>query len=110
MFRQDSMSSQGSPRATGQGRKQASTVDLTGLRRPTDRKLIAVGMRKWFRFDKNGEASVIQADKFAITHQLGIQLRDLRLLDPQLATSYPSGKLLLYGSHPCHPLLLPSAE
>ena len=27
---------------------------------------------------------LLQADKHAITQQLGVQLRDLRLLDPQL--------------------------
>ena len=35
----------------------------------------------------------MQADKSALTHELGIQLRDLRLLDPQLAHSYPSAIL-----------------
>ena len=34
-----------------------------------------------------------QADKHAITQQLGVQLRDLRLLDPQLHASYPSALL-----------------
>ena len=36
---------------------------------------------------------LVQADKSALTHELGIQLRDLRLLDPQLAHSYPSAIL-----------------
>ena len=35
----------------------------------------------------------LQADKHAITQQLGVQLRDLRLLDPQLHNSYPSALL-----------------
>lgn len=35
----------------------------------------------------------MQADKHAITQQLGVQLRDLRLLDPQLHSSYPSALL-----------------
>lgn len=34
-----------------------------------------------------------QADKHEITQQLGVQLRDLRLLDPQLHASYPSALL-----------------
>ena len=34
-----------------------------------------------------------QADKHALVHQLGVQLRDLRLLDPHLNTSYPSALL-----------------
>lgn len=35
----------------------------------------------------------LQADKLSITQQLGIQVRDLRLLDPAMATSYPSAIL-----------------
>lgn len=35
----------------------------------------------------------MQADKHEITQQLGVQLRDLRLLDPQLHSSYPSALL-----------------
>jgi hypothetical protein len=34
-----------------------------------------------------------QADKWRITHKLGIQTRDLRLLDPGLSTTYPSAIL-----------------
>ena len=40
-----------------------------------------------------GETTVIQADKHVITQALGVQIRDLRLLDPQLSTSYPSAIL-----------------
>ena len=36
---------------------------------------------------------MFSADKHAMTHELGIQIRDLRLLDPLLATSYPSAVL-----------------
>ncbi len=32
----------------------------------------------------NGQTSVLQADKYKLTAQLGIQMRDLRLLDPQV--------------------------
>lgn len=35
----------------------------------------------------------LQADKQSITHELGIQVRDLRILDPAMATSYPSAIL-----------------
>lgn len=35
----------------------------------------------------------LQADKLSITHELGIQVRDLRILDPAMATSYPSAIL-----------------
>ena len=36
---------------------------------------------------------LLQADKLSITQELGIQVRDLRLLDPAMATSYPSAIL-----------------
>ncbi|GLC60383.1 hypothetical protein PLESTB_001606400 [Pleodorina starrii] len=47
-------------------------------------------LRTWLRIDKTGETSILQADKWRITHKLGIQTRDLRLLDPNLSTTYPS--------------------
>ncbi|GLI67105.1 hypothetical protein VaNZ11_011310 [Volvox africanus] len=50
-------------------------------------------LRTWLRIDKNGERSLLQADKWRITHKLGIQTRDLRLLDPALSTTYPSAIL-----------------
>ena len=34
-------------------------------------------------------ASAVQADKWRIAHNLGIQARDLRLLDPNLSSTYP---------------------
>ncbi len=36
---------------------------------------------------------MLEANKVSITHALGVQSRDLRLLDPKLATSYPSAIL-----------------
>mgnify|MGYP001065369065 CR=1 FL=1 len=43
--------------------------------------------------DTCGESQLLPMGKLAITQQMGVQLRDLRLLDPQLATSYPSAIL-----------------
>ena len=43
--------------------------------------------------DGCGESQLLPMGKLAITQQMGVQLRDLRLLDPQLATSYPSAIL-----------------
>eukprot|EP00198_Chlamydomonas_reinhardtii_P003281 XP_001692617.1 Mg2+ transporter protein, CorA-like protein [Chlamydomonas reinhardtii] len=40
-----------------------------------------------------GTKSDFAADKWRITHKLGIQTRDLRLLDPNLSTTYPSAIL-----------------
>ncbi|KAK9916763.1 hypothetical protein WJX75_006679 [Coccomyxa subellipsoidea] len=81
-------------------RKSVSGTDMMGggvhtpLQTPFDRKkAAAIGLRKWVRFAKNGETTIMQADKHEITQQLGVQLRDLRLLDPQLHASYPSALL-----------------
>lgn len=62
----------------------------------TDRKKVGplyVAARKWVKVDKSGTSSIIQAEKNELTHQLGVQLRDLRVLDPYLAASYPSAIL-----------------
>lgn len=49
--------------------------------------------RKVLKFSSTGQSSLMEAKKVSITHTLGVQSRDLRLLDPQLATSYPSAIL-----------------
>ncbi|KAL3154514.1 hypothetical protein ABBQ32_013975 [Trebouxia sp. C0010 RCD-2024] len=56
-------------------------------------QLTAVGTRKWLKIEASGSTSIMQADKISITQELGIQVRDLRLLDPAMATSYPSAIL-----------------
>eukprot|EP00890_Picochlorum_soloecismus_P005858 jgi/Picsp_1/6273/NSC_03624-R2_magnesium transporter mrs2-7 len=50
-------------------------------------------VRKWLSMTKDGEASSLELSKVRATQQLGIPLRDLRILDPMLATSYPSAIL-----------------
>jgi hypothetical protein len=57
------------------------------------RKASTVNVRNWLRLDQYGETSMIQADKWKLTHKLGVQGRDLRIMDPSLATSYPSAIL-----------------
>lgn len=52
-----------------------------------------VAARKWVKVDQDGSSSIIQAEKNELTHKLGVQLRDLRVLDPLLAASYPSAIL-----------------
>jgi hypothetical protein len=49
--------------------------------------------RKWLVVDERGDTSVTGLTKNTLTHEMGIQLRDLRLLDPKLAMSYPSAIL-----------------
>ncbi|MEW5305389.1 MAG: hypothetical protein WDW36_007931 [Sanguina aurantia] len=51
----------------------------------------------WLRIDTRGGCSVIQGDKYKLAHKYGLQSRDLRLLDPSLASSYPSA--ILYRDH-----------
>ncbi|BDA40371.1 magnesium transporter MRS2-B [Coccomyxa sp. Obi] len=95
----DSQKSDSAPPSPVVGlRKSVSGTDMMGahgpLLTPFDRKkAAAIGLRKWVRFAKNGETTIMQADKHEITQQLGVQLRDLRLLDPQLHASYPSALL-----------------
>ena len=52
-----------------------------------------IAARKWVKVDKDGSSSIIQAEKNELTQGLGVQLRDLRVLDPLLAASYPSAIL-----------------
>ncbi|KAG1654644.1 hypothetical protein FOA52_009200 [Chlamydomonas sp. UWO 241] len=47
-------------------------------------------VRTWLRIEPTGESNVLQADKYKLTSKLGIQTRDLRLLDPHFTTTYPS--------------------
>lgn len=66
------------------------------LKIPPDRKKagpLYIAARKWVKVDQNGVSSIIQAEKNELTQQLGVQLRDLRVLDPYLAASYPSAIL-----------------
>ena len=50
-------------------------------------------IRRWLAITPNGLTSSMEISKLRVHHQLGIQLRDLRLLDPLLANSYPSAIL-----------------
>ena len=40
-----------------------------------------------------GASEVFKRDKHVLTHELGIQIRDLRLLDPLMTSTYPSAIL-----------------
>ncbi|KAI5061067.1 hypothetical protein GOP47_0023572 [Adiantum capillus-veneris] len=48
----------------------------------------AAAARQWMLLDSKGESMVLEVDKYAIMHRVGIHARDLRILDPLL--SYPS--------------------
>ena len=67
-------------------KKMLSSSDLAPaaggpLKAPFNRKSLGVvGLRKWVKFDKTGETSIIQADKHALTHQLGVQASTVILI------------------------------
>lgn len=81
--------------------KGGASIELEGLAfKPTairmDRsKRVAAppGVQKWLKIERSGRTSILQVDKHIIAQETGVQLRDLRLLDPVLATSYPSAIL-----------------
>jgi hypothetical protein len=52
-----------------------------------------LGMRSWLKVDSSGEIQFVLLDKYKVVHEYGVQLRDLRILDPNLATTYPSAIL-----------------
>ena len=56
-----------------------SSPDLTAAPAPVHipfnrKNLGAVGLRKWVKVDKDGRTGIVQADKQALTHQLGVQV------------------------------------
>jgi hypothetical protein len=72
----------------------ASTKSNTAARaRKKSSAAAAANVRNWLRVDEIGETSMMMADKYRLTHKLGVQGRDLRIMDPSLATSYPSAIL-----------------
>lgn len=64
-------------------------LKTTAKRRGTAKVPPAV-VRTWLRIEDNGESTVLQADKYKLTTKLGIQMRDMRLLDPKFTGTYPS--------------------
>lgn len=50
--------------------------------------------RTWAKLDTTGDQSFVQLDKFKLTQELGVQLRDLRTVDPNLASTYSSSILI----------------
>ncbi len=56
-------------------------------------KGLATHHREWIKIEKDGSMTSVQIKPHQLMHQLGIQPRDLRLLDLLVATSYPSAIL-----------------
>lgn len=51
------------------------------------KQLPAVTAMAWLCVDSNGSSALLQCDKWRLAEKLGIQARDLRLLDPQLSSA-----------------------
>eukprot|EP01023_Acetabularia_acetabulum_P025093 TRINITY_DN24057_c0_g1_i7.p1 TRINITY_DN24057_c0_g1~~TRINITY_DN24057_c0_g1_i7.p1 ORF type:complete len:479 (-),score=68.08 TRINITY_DN24057_c0_g1_i7:1052-2488(-) len=49
--------------------------------------------RECWKLTKDGEVSVTVLNKFVLCRNLGVQMRDFRILDPQLSVAYPSAIL-----------------
>lgn len=68
--------------------------NFTGFgKRPT----VPSAMRKWVKFDKSGETTIMQADKHALTHQLGVQVIVLDTGPPQAFYALTSLLIKLRG-------------
>lgn len=48
------------------------------------KKSIGLIPRKWLKCDIQGNISMVKVEKHALVHNLGLQARDLRLLEPQV--------------------------
>lgn len=88
----------------GEGGPATGTAAAHGTKRPARSKAkrlttgtLELHTNAWLRIDTRGGCSVIQGDKYKLAHKYGLQTRDLRLLDPSLASSYPSA--ILYRDH-----------
>lgn len=57
------------------------------------RQLATTAIRQWLKVDTTGQTSIVHAHKHSVTDELGVQVRDLRILDPAMSTSYPSAIL-----------------
>eukprot|EP01026_Neomeris_dumetosa_P040194 TRINITY_DN3318_c0_g1_i1.p1 TRINITY_DN3318_c0_g1~~TRINITY_DN3318_c0_g1_i1.p1 ORF type:complete len:454 (-),score=58.69 TRINITY_DN3318_c0_g1_i1:542-1903(-) len=50
-------------------------------------------VRECWKLTNEGEVSIIALNKYALCRTLGVQMRDFRILDPQLSVAYPSAIL-----------------
>lgn len=62
--------------------------------RATNTRFAARSKQSWMRIDANGSVNVVHLDKLHMTHEVGIQLRDLRVVDPYMSNNYPSTILI----------------
>jgi hypothetical protein len=57
-----------------------------------DHKQIKQVLRRWYRVGSSGKVSIVEANKYELTRSLGVNSRDLRILDANSGggSSYPS--------------------
>lgn len=79
--------------AAAAGAAAAAAAAAASTKAKAQAPIKALGVRKWLAVNVHGEVRHLELAKLRVTAGLGVQLRDLRLLDPQLATSYPSAIL-----------------
>lgn len=75
--------------------KEKKKGGLEAPPRPVPRRALPVGPvgRKWLKIDKQGSSTTVAIDRHKLTHELGVQTRDLRILDPKFTSNYPSAIL-----------------
>ena len=79
---------------TKQATARAANVSFRLPNKPVAReKGMGTQHRDWIKMEKDGKMTSVQLKQHQLMHQLGIQPRDLRLLDLLVATSYPSAIL-----------------
>ena len=69
------------------------TRSMFDLKKSATKLAMHPGVRKWLKIDAAGDCMMVQIDKSRISARLGVQWRDLRIVDPKLATNYPSALL-----------------
>lgn len=92
--KRSTQSRNGTKRHSSSSKRNVSKVDggsSMPLKPPVLKQVQQV--RKWLEITPDGKACSMELSKVKVTQQLGIPLRDLRILDPMLATSYPSALL-----------------
>lgn len=66
----------------------SGTEDATGKANKAKRRL-QKAQKAWLKVDSNGDVTTVFTERYKTAQRLGVQARDLRLLDPQLASLSP---------------------
>lgn len=79
------------------GSGASATTSATALPASRRTPLALAGVRTWLRVGADGTAEVVQLERHTLERELGVQLRDFRVLDAVLGASYPSCILVRGG-------------